>query len=124
MTKHYSFIVTTPDHGGAYSMVKPVQLDEALLEAVDFGLLVPGEIVRATIYERLETVYGIKREEIPEKLPVFHQALQELVRSVANVLERVIAKNLYTRLELDFTHHDGWTLVDYVNHAKEVKKDE
>jgi hypothetical protein len=53
MTKNYSFIVTTPDHGGACSMVKPVQLDEALLEAIDFGLLVPGEIVRATIYERV-----------------------------------------------------------------------
>jgi hypothetical protein len=118
MTKHYSFIVTTPDHGGAYSMVKPVQLDEALLEAVDFGLLVPGEIVRATIYERLETVYGIKREEIPEKLPVFHQALQELVRSVANVLERVIAKNLYSRLGQNFVNHENWTLVDHVDHAK------
>ena len=105
-------------------MVKPAQLDEALLEAVDFGLLVPGEIVRATIYERLETVYGVRREQIPEKLPAFHQALRELVGSVANVLERVIAKNLYSRLELNFTYHDGWTLVDYVSHAKEVNKDE
>jgi hypothetical protein len=118
MTKHYSFIGTTPDHGGAYSMVKPVQLDEALLEAVDFGLLVPGEIVRATIYERLETVYGIKREEISEKLPAFHQALQELVRSVANVLERVIAKNLYTRLGQRFVNHEDWTLIDYVGDLK------
>jgi hypothetical protein len=105
-------------------MVKLSRLDEALLEAIDYGLAVPGKIVRETIYERLETTYGIKREEIPEKLPVFHQALQELVRSVANVLERVIAKNLYSRLELNFTHHDGWTLVDYVSYAKEVKKDE
>jgi hypothetical protein len=105
-------------------MAKPVQLDEALLEAVDFGLLVPGEIVREAIYERLETVYGIKREQIPEKLPAFHQALQELVRSAAKVIERVITKNLYSRLELNFTHHDGWTIVDYVNHAKESKKDE
>jgi hypothetical protein len=118
MTKHYSFIGTTPDHGGADSMVKPAQLDEALLEAVDFGLLVPGEIVRATIYERLETVYGIKREQIPEKLPVFHQALQELVRSAAKVIERVIAKNLYSRLGQSFVNHENWTLVDYVDHAK------
>jgi hypothetical protein len=118
MTKHYSFIVTTPDHGGADSMVKPAQLDEALLEAVDFGLLVPGETVRATIYERLETAHGIKREQIPEKLPAFHQALRELVGSVANVLERVIAKNLYSRLGLSFVKHEDWTLVDYVDHAK------
>jgi hypothetical protein len=123
MTKHYSFVVTTPDHGGGYSMVKPVQLDEALLEAVDFGLAVPGEIVRATIYERLETVYGIKREEIPEKLPAFHRALQELVRSVAKVMERVIAKNLYSRLGQSFVNHENWTLIEYVNHLKGVRRD-
>jgi hypothetical protein len=110
--------MATPGQGEANSMVKLAQLDEALLEAVDFGLLVPGETVRATIYERLETVYGIKREEIPEKLPAFHQALRELVGSVANVLERVIAKNLYSRLGLSFVKHEDWTLVDYVDHAK------
>jgi hypothetical protein len=115
--------MVTPGQGEANSMAKPAQLDEALLEAVDFGLGVPGRIVRETIYERLETTYGIKREEIPEKLPVFHQALQHLAHSVANVLERVIAKNLYSRIELDFTQHDDWTLVDYVNHAKEMKRD-
>jgi hypothetical protein len=104
-------------------MARPVQLDEALLEAVDSGLLVPGEIVRETIYERLETVYGIKREEIPEKLPAFHQALLGLTRSVANVLERVIAKNLYTRLGLSFVNREDWSLVDYVNHVKERMRD-
>jgi hypothetical protein len=114
--------MATPDEGGSYSMVKLSRLDEALLEAIDFGLAVPGEIVRETIYERLETVYGIKREEVPEKLPVFHQALQELVRSVADVMERVIAKSLYSRLGLNFTQRDSWTIVDYVNHAKEAKR--
>ncbi|MGA2239773.1 MAG: hypothetical protein ABSG74_11230 [Candidatus Bathyarchaeia archaeon] len=103
-------------------MVRLSRLDEALLEAVDFGLAVPGEIVREAIYERLETVYGIKREEIPEKLPVFHQALRELVRSVASVMERVIAKNLYIRLGQSFVNHEGWTLIDYVNHAKEMMR--
>ena len=99
-------------------MVKLSRLDEALLEAIDFGLAVPGEIVRETIYERLETAYGIKREEIPEKLPAFHQALQELVRSAANVIERVIAKNLYSRLGQRFVNHENWTLIDYVGDLK------
>jgi len=115
--------MATPDKGGAHSMVKLSRLDEALLEAVDFGLAVPGEIVRETIYERLETAYGIKREEIPERLPAFHKALQELVRSVANVLERVIAKNLYSRLGQSFVNHENWTLIEYVNHLKGVRRD-
>jgi hypothetical protein len=102
-------------------MAKPVQLDEALLEAIDCGLLVPGEIVRETIYERLETVYGIKREEIPEKLLAFHQALGDLTRSVADVMERLIARNLYGRLGLSFVNHEDWSLIDYVNHARKER---
>jgi hypothetical protein len=98
------------------------QLDEALLEAIDSGLLVPGEIVRETIYERLETVYGIKREEIPQKLPAFHQALLELTRSVASVMERLIARNLYSRLGLSFANHEDWSIIDYVNHVKELMR--
>jgi hypothetical protein len=103
-------------------MAKPVQLDEALLEAIDSGLLVPGEIVRETIYERLETVYGIKREEIPQKLSAFHEALMELTRSVANVMERVIARYFYSRLGLSFVNRKDWSLIEYVNHAKEMMR--
>jgi hypothetical protein len=103
-------------------MAKSLRLDEALLEAIDSGLLVPGEIVRETIFERLETVYGIKREEIPQKLPAFHEALLELTRSVANVMERVIARYLYSSLDLSFVNREDWSIIDYVNHAKEMMR--
>jgi len=33
-------------------------------------------------------------------------------------MEKFIVRNLYRRLGLSFEKHDGWTLVDYVNHAK------
>lgn len=99
-------------------MAPRAELGKALLEAVDQGLLVPGEIVRAAIYERIERSYQVKREEIPEKLETFHRALQDLLGAAAKVMEKLIAKNLYSRLGLNFTEHDSWTLVDYVNHAK------
>lgn len=86
--------------------------------AVDEALLVPGEIVSAAIYERVERSYQLRREEIPTKLETFHRALQELLGKSAKVIERLIVKNLYRRLDLNFNEHDGWTLVDYVNLAK------
>jgi hypothetical protein len=98
------------------------ELREALLHAVDEALLVPGEIVRTTIYERIETTYEIKRQGIPEKLEAFDSALRELLGAGSPVMERLIAKNLFSRLGLNFTRHDGWTLVDYVNHAKRAKR--
>ena len=104
-------------------MGQPSDLGKVLVEAVDEGLLVPGEIVRAAIYERLERSYQVKRGEIPEKVETFQLALEDLLGNIAKVMEKLIAKSLYRRLKLNFTQHDSWTLVDYVNHAKEASID-
>ena len=102
----------------AYGLVSSAELEETLLQAVDEALLVPGDIVRTAIYERIERSYQVKREEIPEKLETFHQALQGLLGGGGKVMVRLIARGLYRRLGLSFEKHDGWTLVDYVNRAK------
>ena len=104
-------------------MAEPAEVGEVLLQAVDDGLSAPGEIVRTAIYQRLERSYRLRREETPEKLETFHQALQDLIGGGAKVMEKLIAKNLYRRLGLNFTEHANWTLVDYVNHAKRVGRD-
>jgi hypothetical protein len=95
---------------------------EVLLQAIDDALLVPGEIVRAAIYDRVERSYQIRREEIPEKLELFHKALRDLLAAGGEVLERLIAKNLYRRLDLSFNQHENWTLLDYVDEAKKAHK--
>jgi len=100
----------------------PALVTTALLDAVDYGLLAPGKIVRATIYGHIEESYQIRREEIPDHLDTFYKALQELLGKGAEVLRRLIVKNLYSRLDLEFTEHDNWTLVDYVHHARTAKR--
>ena len=88
-----------------------------LVQAVDYGLLALGETVRDTIYHRIQTTRGVGREEIPEKLESFHEALRELLGTYARVIEKLIAKNFYSRLGLSFTEHKTWTLVDYVTNT-------
>ena len=95
---------------------------EVLLQAIDDALLVTGEVVRAAIYDRLQRTHQIRREEIPEKLDLFHTALRDLLGAGCEILERLIAKNLYRRLSLDFSGHEDWTLLDNVEHAKKVQK--
>jgi len=103
-------------------MTRYAELDESLLQAVDDGLLTLGKIARAAIYERVHASYQVKHEEIPEKLLIFHKALQDLLGSGAKTVEKLIAKNLYNRLGLKFTQHDSWTLIDYANHARTVER--
>jgi len=96
----------------------PAEFREALLESVDYGLNVLGEIVRQTIYERIEKDHELKRTEIPERLEAFHKALESVLGVSAKTVERLIAKNLYQRLGLNFTPRPEWTLIEYVDHAK------
>jgi hypothetical protein len=98
-----------------------VDPSKALAEATDYGLLALGEIVRATIYERIERNYQVKRDEISEKLEVFHKALQGLLGAGAKVIEKQIAKNLYSQLDLNFIERADWTIVEYFDHAKKAK---
>jgi len=99
-------------------MNEPAEFRQNLLEAVDYGLMVLGERVRQAIYDRIEKSHGLKREEIHEKLDVFHEALASALGVGARPVERLIARNLYQRLGLNFTSRDNWTIVDYVEHAK------
>jgi hypothetical protein len=91
-------------------MRQSADLSKVLLEAVDEGLLVPGEIVRAAIYERLERSYQIKRAEIPEKLETFHQALQDLLGAGGKVMEKLIAKSPYRQSPTQIELQRAWWL--------------
>jgi hypothetical protein len=95
--------------------------ESAVLEAVDYGLAVLGETARQGIYSYIGMKYQVKREEIPEKLDVFHKASSGLFGAGAGVVEKLIARRLYSKLGLGFEEHEDWTLVEYVNHAKKAR---
>lgn len=96
-------------------------IEEALAKAIDGGLSALGEIVRDTIYDRLEQKYQLRREEIPEKLDAFHNALQRTFGAGARVIEAHIVKTLDSGLDLGLTEHADWTIVDYFEVAKKTK---
>ncbi len=99
-------------------MSEPAQFREALIEAVDYGLMVLGEIVRQTIYGQIENHHALKRTEIPERLEAFHKAMESVLGVNAKTVEKLIAKNLYQRLNLHFTPRPEWTLIEYLDHAR------
>jgi len=94
------------------------RLDSTIQEAVHEGLLVLGEIVRTAIYNNIETRHQLKREQIPRRLEAFHKALIGIFGAGAKIIEKLIAKRLYSRLGLSFIEHEDWTLVEYIEDAK------
>jgi KaiC/GvpD/RAD55 family RecA-like ATPase len=103
------------------SITESISVEEALLQAIDSGLLALGEIVRDTLYDRFDKKYQLKREEIPEKLDTFHNALGVMLGAGARVIETQIAKSLVSRLGLDFTENLDWTIVNYFDLARRAR---
>jgi len=72
-----------------------------------------------TIYVFIENNSHLKREEIVEKPEVFSDGLEKLLGSGAPVIEKLILKKLYRKLELKFRGKKGYEFSDYI---KELRK--
>ena len=94
-----------------------IRLQNTLLQSVDKGFFALGVTVREALYQCINRNYQLRREKIPDHLETFHQALHNLGAG-AKIMEKLIARNLYTKLGLNFTEHANCTLVDIVNHAR------
>jgi len=78
------------------------EFNAQLLSAIDEALKqIFTEPAIAIIYNYLDKQYSLKREDIPEKLDVFTQGLEDFFRSGAVVVELVVLKNLCPSLGLE-----------------------
>ncbi len=94
-------------------------LDDLILKSVDTTLKqVFKEIGANVIYDYLENHFGLKREEIAEKLEVLSAGLESLLGSAAFVVEQLILKNLYSKLGLEYEEKEGYDFSDYVEELK------
>jgi len=82
-----------------------------LLDAVDYGLLALGEIVRDTVYQCIEESHQVRREEIPDNLDTFYMALNELLGQKAESIKRLIMKYFCSRFGVTFTECQPWTAI-------------
>ena len=92
--------------------------DSMLLEAVDEGLLALGKELRHAIYRYLEVHKGLKREELPDRLEEFSEALEGIFGYCSQFLEKAILKRLYKELGLEFKQGGGSSFKDYVDNAR------
>jgi len=104
--------------------MRKLDFDKVLLEAVDYALLSFGESPRKAIYFHLNKSFKLQREEIPKDADEFSQALNNIFGPGAEVIEKLIVKNLYSKLNLNFEEKNRFEFVDYVGLAREIARRE
>ena len=72
--------------------------EEILLEAVDEGLSSLGESSKWAIYFHLEKNFNIGKQDIPNKIANFIEAIEEIFGLGANFLEILIMRRLYEKI--------------------------
>jgi hypothetical protein len=96
---------------------------DILLEAIDKSFLSLGEPVRTSIYRYLENS-GIKKSEIPFRIPDFQNALEKLFGVGTRHLEILVIKNLHEKIKITYKEDmPRWIVLDltfqeYIRHVK------
>jgi len=95
-------------------------LDNLLLDAVDETLRhIFKEEGANFILDYLENKCRLNRGRIAEEPEDFSAGLERFLGSAAPVIEKIILKNLYSKLELKFEEKEGYKFSDYVKELKE-----
>jgi len=91
-----------------------LDFDKLFMEAVDDSLSVLPMSGREMLFFHLERSASIRKHDIPKKPESFIAALEQIFGAGAWVLEKLILKNLYFKLGLEFWERKDYTFTDYL----------
>ncbi|NWG10829.1 hypothetical protein HXY33_03635 [Candidatus Bathyarchaeota archaeon] len=102
-------------------MSRPQNLfQQALLEAVDNGLLTLGESGRKAVYFHLQNIYSLKKEDIADKPEVFAEGLRKIFGVGAAVIEKATVKSLYEKLGIKYEEKKNHDFMTYIRDAQQI----
>jgi len=82
--------------------------EETMVEAVNYILTALGESTKQAIYAHLKNSYGISKDDIPRKIDVFANAIEETFGSVGKVIEIKIIERLHSQYaDFRYTPENG-----------------
>ena len=90
-------------------------------QAVDDTLSALGESPKQAIYRHLKIVYGINKEDIPNKIDAFASAIEQTFGSVAKLIEIKIIERLHSQCE-DFCFVPKNGELDFVEYITDLQK--
>lgn len=98
--------------------LKTTAFSQLLLEVIDDSLLVLGEEPRKSLYQYLETMHHLQREDIPDRTEEFSAGLKKVLGGASVVIQRIILRKLFQRLGSTFRDSPDLEFADYVRDAK------
>jgi hypothetical protein len=92
-----------------------------LLDAIDLAFIALGENVKFSIYLNLETKFGLAKQDIPDRIEDFSNALEQIFGQASKQLEILIMKYLNDKVKCNYTWVGPKWLVPNLTFEKYIK---
>ena len=93
---------------------------DVVAQAVDDTFSALGESPKQAIYRHLKIVYGIDKEDIPNKIEAFASAIEQTFGSVAKLIEIKIIEKLHSQYE-EFCYAPKNSQLDFVEYVNDLQ---
>ena len=80
-----------------------------------------GETASRVLIDHLKRNHHLLIEDIYERSEVFSAGLGEVLGAGAKMLERLVLKDLYSNLGLDYREKEGYKLSDYLKELSDLR---
>jgi hypothetical protein len=97
------------------------KFDAVLLDAIDTAFSALGQNVKFSIYINLETKFSLPKQEIPDRINDFTNALDQVFGQAARSLEILIMKYLNDKLKCNYKWVGPKWLVPDLTFEKYIK---
>ena len=92
-----------------------------LLDSIDEALSSLGQNVKVSIYFHLENKFSVPKEDIPDRIEDFSNALEQIFGQASKQLEILIIKHLHQKINLNYKWAGPNWLVPNLTFEKYVK---
>jgi hypothetical protein len=75
-----------------------------------------GQGTTEIVFDHMEFFSGLKSEDVPTKIDLFRKLLEDLLGCGATIMEKMIVKDIYSRLDLQLVY--GGDFISSVNNAR------
>jgi hypothetical protein len=97
------------------------KFDAVLLDAIDTAFSALGQNVKSSIYFNLETKFNLPKQDIPDRINDFSDALDRIFGQAARSLEILIMKYLNDRVKCNYKWVGPKWLVPDLTFEKYIK---
>ena len=101
-----------------YNYPKQKKHRQILLKAIDESLSSLGDSARQAVYYHLENSFNLRKVEIPEKIEIFSNAIEDIFGDGAKLLKIQIMKYLHEKVGCEIMHYASQTELVFSDYIK------